>query len=203
MIVDAHGVDLLDICAGGHLTQQTTQWLGERSQALRSTMSTAAASFFNTAQNMYSMISESAAVQALRNLTTKKDNLWQSNNIVYLETLAELQTAGPIMQRWVMAHERLRTMYLNNEVDGYGGSYNNIQGDAVGERQFDYRRVMDGVMYTDKKEFGYKNYHEDIKSDRKLRLHEKVDIIRMWNAIDGHLDAGEEDPTSVVGNLLG
>ncbi|MFO5614981.1 hypothetical protein ACLBQC_30915, partial [Klebsiella pneumoniae] len=77
------------------------------------------------------------------------------------------------------------------------------QGDAVGERQFDYRRVMDGVMYTDKKEFGYKNYHEDIKSDRKLSLHEKVDILRMWNAIDGHLDAGEEDPTSVVGNLLG
>ncbi|MFO5701847.1 hypothetical protein ACLBSN_32275, partial [Klebsiella pneumoniae] len=69
-----------------------------------------------------------------------------------------------------MAHESLRTMYLNNEVDGYGGSYNNIQGDAVGEPQFEYRREKDGVRYTDKKEFGYKNYHEDIKSDRKLSL---------------------------------
>lgn len=203
MFAAAHGIDLMDICAGGHLTQNTLNWLGERSNALRSTMSSTAANFFNTAQNMYSMISQSDAMLALRNLTAKSENAWQSNNITYLGTVQHLQTAAPVMQRWVMAEPRLRDMYLNNEVEGYGKSYTNIHGNVTGEQHYDWRRVMDGVMVVKEDQFGFKHYHDCMGDDEPLTIFQKVDILNTWNAINKALDEGEMDPTSPVGNLLG
>lgn len=201
--MNAHGVDLMDICAGGHLDSETTSWLSERTDALRATISPIAANFFDQAQSLYTMISSSDAIQALRNMTVRSDNSWMSNQIVYLGNTEQIQNASPLMQRWIMAEPTLRNMYLKNEVEGYGESYTNYHGNTVGEAHYDWRRVHDGMATFTPEGWSYKNYVEDTGEDRELTVFEKVDILRVHNAVRCSLSEAEMDPTSTVGNMLG
>lgn len=199
-----YGVDLMDIAAGGHLNNDTVQWVNERASALRSTISSAASSFFDQARSVHQMISSSDAVQALRNLTAKVTDMWSSNQIARIGSLEGLQTASPINQRWIMADTNVREMYLSNSIEGYHDSYVNLHGTEVGDGHYDFRRVMSGIITPTVNRGEIKQYHEILKEgDEHLTLHEKVDIINNWNLVNTHLDAGELDPTSPIGNRLG
>lgn len=199
-----YGVDLMDIAAGGHMDTATTSWLADRSMALRESIGSTAMSWLNTAKSFVQVIDTSSAIQALRNITVKQDNMWNTNNIYQCKTTEELQTVNPVQQRYIMAEPRLRDMFLNNSVEGYGDSYTNYQGNAIGLKQFDYRRVTDGIMMEQKDEtFEVNVFHEEIpEGDVELTLHQKVDVLRNWNLVNVALDANELDPTSPVGNML-
>jgi len=148
------------------------------------------------------MVSSSDAMMLMRNLTAKVEKTW-AFDIVSLTSVEEIQTANPYMQRWIMAQPDLRQRFLDQEVEGYGESYTNHHGDAVGEAHYDYRRVMDGVVTHTDKEFGYKHYHDIIpEGERELTVCERVDILRTWAAVSSLLDEGEDDPTSVTGAQL-
>lgn len=202
-MMQAHGVDLLDICAGGHLDMNTQSWLGERSDALRATISTTASNFFNQAASLYTMISTSDAVQALRNLTVKTENAWQSNVVTYLQTIEQVQCAPLVMQRYIMAQTDLRKMYLNGEVSGYGESYENLHGEGIGAKHYDWRQVMSGIATVSDDSWQHTTYVEDTRDDTELTVFEKVDILRTWNVVQSALSAAEQDPTSPEGLMLG
>jgi len=199
----AYGVDLMDIACGGFLDNQTTNWLQQRSEALMGTVSATTANWLNKARTFYTTISESDAMQALRNLTAKADLSWKGNNIHLCNSIEQIQAANPIMQRYIMAMPRLRDMFLNDSVEGYSGSYENYHGDAIGLTHFDYRRVMDEIVEVHDDHFTYNKFYELIPDqDKELEFFEKVDIIRTWNLANQALDAGEMDPTSPIGNIL-
>jgi hypothetical protein len=203
MQYQAHGVDLMDIACGGFLDNTTTNWLQQRSEALMNTVSTNTQTWFNKARAFYNTISESDAVQALRNLTVKADVSWKGNNIYHCSSIEMLQTANPIMQRYIMAEPRLRDMYLNQSVEGYEGSYENFHGDALGVSHYDYRRVTDGIVIAHDDHYVINEFHENIPdTDRELDFFQKADVIRTWNMVNRALDASEMDPTSPIGNLL-
>jgi len=197
------GTDLIDVYAGGHLDQNAIAYLDGKSQELRATVGGEAAQFFNQARNLYQVISATDATQVLRNLKSKVDKLWADNTITNHSTLASIQTAGTVMQRWIMAHPGIRGMYLNQEVEGYSGSYVNYHGEAIGASHYDYRRVVDGIAFETEEGYRYTQYHEAItEDDPELTLHQKVDILNTWKAVEHYLDEADEDPTSAVGNKL-
>lgn len=196
------GGDIIDVFAGGYLDTGTTNWLSQRNEGIIQSVGAHAREFFTQAQSMFTMISQSDATMLLRNLQAKNENTW-AFNIVAIPDLVGLQTANPYMQRWIMAQPDLRQRYLNQEVEGYGDSYVNQHGDVWGDRHFDYRRVMDGIVTHDEDSFKYTQYYEAMgEHDRDLTLFEKIDILRTWNLVQHHLDAGEDDPTSVTGAKL-
>ncbi len=69
-----------------------------------------------------------------------------TDSISFLDTLESFQNAVPTMQRYIMAHTPIRTLYLNGVLDGYAGSYENIRGDAMGEDLFEWRRMNSGLI---------------------------------------------------------
>jgi hypothetical protein len=199
----ASGVDIIDIFAGGHLDQQSSGWLQEQSQFMSTGLSHTAQQFFEQARNMYQVISQTDALQVIRNVKAKVGSLW-GNDVFAATTLPQIQTANPVMQRWIMALPELRTMYLNQEVEGYGDSYQNFHGHAVGADHYDWRQVMTDVVVVKPNEWGYTNYCEPTSPGEKpLTLHEKVDILATWNAVKHYLDEADEDPTSTCGAKLG
>lgn len=203
MLHQSYGVDLMDIAAGGHLDSGTTSWLAGRAESLRETLSAGAAGFFNQARTFYNMISTNDAIGAMRNIMVKTDNAWNTANIHSCTSIEQLQTANPVMQRYIMAHVDLRNLYLNNSVEGYSESYVNHHGNNVGEKQYDWRRVMDGIVVVEDDHARFTHYIEEIpEGEKELTLFEKVDILRTWNAIDAALDEDELDPTSPAGNML-
>lgn len=203
MLQQAYGVDLMDIAAGGFLDAGTTNWIQDRTQALMSTVSATTSNWLNKARSFYQTITESDAVQALRNLTAKADVSWKGNNIHFCNNLDLIQTANPVMQRYIMAEPRLRDMYLNQTVEGYAGSYENYHGDAIGINHYDYRRVTDGMLLVKDDHFEWNDFYENVPdNDKELTMFEKVDVIRTWNLVNIALDENEMDPTSPIGNLL-
>lgn len=196
------GGDLIDVFAGGHLDNNTLNWLQQRNDSVLQTVTGHAREFFHQAQSLYNMVSSSDAMMLLRNLTAKKEVVG-SFDISPLHSLVGLQTANPYMQRWIMAQPDLRSRYLNQEVEGYGESYVNRHGTSVGSGHYDYRRVMDGIVVADEDTFSYTHYYEALPDEeRDLTVFEKVDILRTWNTIQKYLDEGDDDPTSVIGAKL-
>lgn len=196
------GNDLIDICAGGHLPTQTLNWLNERAEAVRGTVSGAAGAFFEQARTLYQTIDSSTAMQLLRNIGAKVSDVWNNNSIGYLHEIEKIQTCSLVMQRYVMAEPRLREMYLDQRVEGFDGKYENIHGNVIGKDHYDYRRVMDGIVSMESDDFKVTEYYEDTGDDHQLTFYERVDIINTWNRINYWLDQNQEDPTSIYGNRL-
>lgn len=197
------GNDLIDVFAGNRISSGAREFFNQQSTETLGSVGSQTAQFFQQMQGLYQVISEIDATQILRNLEAKKENAWQGNNIVQIHSLPQLQTAGPVMQRWLMANEALRTMYLNNEVQGYGDSYTNYHGDNVGARHYDWRRVMDGMVQETADGYHYTQYFETIpEDDPELTLYQKVDILRSWSLVEHYLNEADEDPTSPEGNKL-
>lgn len=199
------GADLIDIMAGGRLDQNTSSWLAQQYETVTSTLSHTGQAFFSNLKDMYRTISESDAAQILRNLKGKSNQVWSNNQISAMETLTALQTAGPYMQRWIMAEPTVRKRYLNQQLDGYSGSYENFHGDRIAENHYDYRRVMDGVMVVPEDDDPvYVRHYYDMMGpdDRDLTSFEKRDILSTWSLVRHYMEQGDEDPTSPTGAQL-
>ena len=198
-----YGADIIDVLGGGAPDMRTQNWLTERSAHVRQLSDPSAAAFFERAGTMYAMIDETRAEQMRRNLKERGEQLWSTGDIRPLYTLQGLQTASPVMQRWVMAHPDLRERYFDQALDGYAGQYENIQGDTSGEDQYDYRRVMDGVVRASENTFHLQHFYDHMSDeDSELTLSQKIDILNTWDRVSHYLEHGDEDPTSVEGNLL-
>lgn len=201
------GSDLIDIMAGGIPDQSAMHWLEQKSQALQGSISGIGQAFFDRARSMYNMVSESQAVQILRNLKSKSDSVWNTGRVQLLHRIQQIQTAGLIMQRWVMAQPDLRQRYLAQTVEGYGDSYVNYHGNAVAEAHYDYRRVMSDVVMIDEddeeKDFVVNHYFDLLaEGEQELTPFQKVDILNTWDRVKYYLEQGDEDPTSQYGSLL-
>lgn len=200
------GADLIDVMAGGLPDDSAREWLNQKAGIARDMLTQTGQAFFNRARDLYQVVSESQTVQILRNLRSKQEDVWSSNQIQYLYRLEQLQTAGPVMQRWVMAQPDLRQRFLNQTVDGYGGQYVNYHGDAVGDAHYDYRRVVNGVVQVhedEDRDFVIKHYYDYMREDeRELSIQQRLDILNTWDIVKHMLEEGDEDPTSTHGAQL-
>lgn len=201
------GSDIMDVVAGGFLDQRTTQWLGERAQQVRTHVTHAGQQFFDQARTMYDVVSNSQAMQMLRNLREKTGGVWNADQIQPLTTLESIQTAAPVMQRWIMAEPTIRERYLNGEMEGYSDTYTNPHGDCIADRHIDWRMVMSGSVdvpeddspWVSREYIEYQGGEHPIKP---LAVHERQDIRTTWARVVALTEEGGEDPTSVYGNLL-
>lgn len=200
------GNDLIDIFGGGYLDQGTRDWIEERSQAIYQTLSGASRAFIERSRELYQTVKESQALQVLRNLRSKEESVWSGSMIEPLLTLERLQTANPVMQRYIMAEPTLRRKYLNQEVDGYSESYVNHHGDAVGMDHYDWRRVMHGVVEVDLEEetdFVFRHFLEDLHGDTPLTVPMQVDILRTFDYLREYIEQEDAlDPTDVEGKPM-
>lgn len=203
MIVQG-GVDAFNAMRGGFPSQTSIQQLQQQFQQSMTYLNDAQRSIVSNAQTAYRLMTQNESANLLRNLGTKINNVW-SSGIQQLYSLDEIQTADIIMQRWIMAHSGLRTMYLDNCCDGYGEAYENVQGESVGRDQYDWRQVMNGVAVTSEEGNAYTEFYHDSRSrdDIVLSVSEQVDILSTWSLIDRLLDEQDEDPTSPFGADLG
>lgn len=116
-----------------------------------------------------------------------------------LYDIGQFQTAGPVMQRWIMAEPTVRQLYHEQGCDGYSGTYVDMAPHAVGETHYDYRRVMDGVVVTDEQtgQWHADSYLEPLyEGDRDLMPDEQADIQIAWRHLKRHLRDGTDDPVS-------
>ncbi len=161
--------------------------------------------FMETSRDLYNTVHDSRLVNAAKAAMRYISGAHHPNEIVYFNTLDDLRTAQPIMQRYVMADPVIRQAYFDYRIDGYSDTYVDMQPGKIGVEHYDYRRMMNGIVQDGTDEHG--NYEwcahiftdELYEGDRELTLVEKVMAMRAGDLARMFLEAGKKDPTDVYG----
>jgi hypothetical protein len=146
---------------------------------------------YNSLINTYNFVNDKLVQWGIRRDIEKELQVNTDLSICELNSFEALQKASITMQRWVMAHPEVRKLYLEQNIEGYSDSYKNVFGSHVGEEDYNFRRVMDGVIQDKEDYFSIKFFNEDLYiGDKELSHDDKVKILHTWAAIDLVLKSG-------------
>lgn len=149
--------------------------------------------FLDASKDIYQKVNDSNAIRAARAALRTAKGIFHPNVITQLETLDDIRAAQPTMQKYVMAYPEIRDVYHKQRCDGYSDTYRDMEPNYIGEDQYDYRRIMSGMVVETDDGWECTTYaHDDLDGDRDLTVDEKVDILNTWDLIQGFMDAGED-----------
>ena len=181
----------------------TMQYLQQQKEHFFNSIVPTAQQFFKTVGSVYESISNSDAMRIARSVGRRVKSLWQRNEIRYLDGIGEVQNAPSAMVRWIMAEPTVHTLYHANGCDGYSHMYQDNSPGKIGKDHYDYRRVVDGLYVPDDEDgLSATTFYEEIDPEDELDISQKVDIIDTWEQIKIHLDARQDDPTSIYNASL-
>jgi hypothetical protein len=201
-----HGTMGVDAILYGNQNQAVQNYLVNNIASLTDTLTDAGRNFMASAGELYQRFNGEAVVNVTKGILRNAKGLFMDDVIRDYTTSYQTVTAKPIMQRWIMAHQDLRSEYHNCLVDGYADSYTDLYGNVVGEDHYDWRRVMNGVAVDLDADEGWKlQFFPDDLVDGDSELHhlEKVSILSTWELIDFVMENSQLDPTSIFGQERG
>lgn len=180
--VSEPGVDFL---LYGDKSNILTNYLYNQIQALPKAFNEFSNKIYNSMLSSYNFIKDKLTRYGILNEIKSNGVNIIDNYFDELLTFKQLQEANLTMQRWVMAHNQIRQMYIDQNLDGYSETYKNIFGKEVGEKDYNYRMVMDGVIVPTEDGWYVKHYIQDLlPGDRELNHYEKTKILNTWDAMD-------------------
>jgi hypothetical protein len=91
-------------------------------------------------------------------------------------------------------------MLEDQRLSGWQGMYENPFPGQFREQNYNWRRVMNGVMQIDEDpngSFFFQSWDETLMAgDRELELYEQRDILNSWPALELFITRAMEDPSS-------
>lgn len=163
--------------------------------------------FLDRSKRIFEEINSSAALRRTRAAIRAVTGVRRSDSIYRPVDLGEFQAVGLRMQRFLLADPVIRRKVIKQQIDGYSHSQPAPDPTAIGENDYDYRRVVNGVFMEqpsegDEKNFVHTEYFEKLKEgDRELDVEEQFDIIDSWY-MQRALQAAGADTTSLRGDLI-
>lgn len=191
------GVDAFDAMVGGRPSTSSSNWLQQTYNQAMSFLDAGKQAFVEKAQQVNRIIDGFSASQLKRNIMSKIKGYDHRHDIMPLRTVDAFQTAGPIMQRWIMAHEDTRRAWQDNRLDGYNDTYKSNEPDRFGEDQFDWRKAMSGVFQFDNDNNAYIRHYYQLDEEPEMSLDDKFTIQDVWNTLERLSEEQDEDLTSI------
>jgi hypothetical protein len=195
-----------DALAYGLPNANTLQYLQQGIAQVQQYLTPIGQQFMSKVNEYYEAANGSEAMRKARAAINKVQNLFQSDTIQYMNTVGQFQNSGHVMQRYIMANEVVQQMYEDQRLEGYAGMYEAPFTGQFREQNYNWRRVMNGVMQMDEDPngaFWFQSWDETLlPGDRELELYEQRDILNSWEAIEAFIKRGLEDPTSRDGGYL-
>lgn len=191
------GADMFNALAHSMPHPNTVNYLQSQLNQPVQAINDASQQFIQQANEAYERFASSDSMRLARAAVRMVGNAWEMDTIRPMHDIGEIQQAKPTMQRWVMALPDIRKLYHQQQCDGYGETYRDIDPGMSGEQQYDYRRVMDGFVEVTDDGWEATQYFEDlIEGDRDLLLEEQSDIMSTWSRVRQAIHERDEDPTS-------
>ena len=175
----------LDLALYGDKSGILNNYLSQQLQNIKPAYNEFSNRIYQCLQSSYNFVNNQMVKYGLLNQLDSNGIQALDNYYADLTSFIALQNANATMQRWIMAHPDVRKLYLDQNIDGYSGSYQNVFGKEIGEDDYNYRRVMDGVMCDEGDITVVRQYLDDLlEGDRELNHYEKVKILHTYDAID-------------------
>lgn len=181
----------------GAPAQATFEFMDQTMNNFRTNMTEQASAFFANCENVYRRVDNSESMRLIRAALRGLETFMLPDRIQPLQRMAELQHAPLTMMPWVMANPMVRTMWQNNQVEGYNGKYVDLYGDVVGDHHREFRGAVNGLWREYNGEMRCDLY-ADIQCEPELQLtmREQVDINLTWIDLEAYLHDKKDDPTS-------
>jgi len=188
----------------GEVPKASIDFLARQYESYSAPLTDFGRKFFDNSKKAFSMFHSSEAMALARKALSRLDADFQTDHVMLFTKLSHFQRARAPMQRWIMANPKIRTMYHRQQCSGYQDSYHDHEPGLVGKDHFDYRRVVDGVMFFDDDRRAYYETHDEpgIEEHDRLKPDEQDTILLSWGKAEYLLAMGLEDPTSAEGEML-
>lgn len=184
---------------GGRMNSNNIDYIERSSSRLSSRLTESARRFYDRVEDaVYKRYDHSEAVRLARAAARRVANMWRPNGVYYIEDIGGIQNANADMQRAIMADPVVRRRYHRQEIDGFSETYVDLEPGKIGEDQYDYRRITNGIFLDDDNgNLDATTYYEDHREgDTEYDELEQIDIIRQWERVRALIAKGKEDPTS-------
>lgn len=185
-------------------SESTMQYLAESAQMFTQNLTDAGRSFVQMATAKWDQYFGHDAMRAARAAVRGVQTMWDADVIRELTSIAQMQHAPVVMQRYLMADPFIRARYLAQKLDGYSDTYVNKDGNAIGHDHYDYRRLMNGVVQDteDGDWVAWTFFDELVEGDRELEHDEQVILLNSVGNLIRKIREGRDDPTSRYNSSL-
>ena len=203
-VIHAPTVDTFDYLLFPEQHHNNASYVQRQFEQFSNTLTDAGRRFMENAKQVYQQVAESDAANLARLAIRNAKALFQGNHILPLLDIDAIQTAAPLMQRYIMAQPEIRALYHDNRCNGYSDTYVDLHPTKVGENHYDYRRVMQHMVQDTEDGWQVTSWAEDlVEGDRELGFDEKCCVLQTWDVVKMFVDAQASDPTNPWGGTLG
>jgi len=183
----------------------TFNYIQNQFQNIGSTIMESGRKFVEDSKKLVEQFYDSSVERAARAAVRMAKNIVNPNAINRYDSLEELQSAPPLMQRYIMAEPYIRDKYHHQLCSGFAGNYIDMDPSFLRHEHYDFRRVENGVIRFegDNEQWISTTYFEDLREgDKELTWDQKIDIRHNQRIAKMFALAGE-DPTSPWGEKIG
>lgn len=189
---------------GGALTLEDRNYFMGNAKMLASKAAAVGINMFESFVEKVHDINFGATYNRVESLASRAKGTERADVICYLDNPDKIRLAGQSMNRWVMAHRKTRSLYIQGRVKGFGDEYYDNNVGTVGTDQYDYRKATDGVMVKDGDKVVIRQYIDTTYTDDvELTTMNKIDIAKTWRILDRHYDQDEEDLYDITDEDMG
>lgn len=186
---------------------ETVSFLQQQFNNLPNLVTEQAVKFYQEAKKVTDWVTSTEAFQMARNAVKAvfgNTDIVRDDVIMSLTDLMQFQTAGLLMQRFIMAKPEIKQMYRDQMCDGFSKTYVDpeINGDV--KDHYDYRLATEGmIQFQENDGYKYTHYLDSLKEGDRLRtFEEKCDIQHTWDSLDILMAVSSCDPTDPAGGDL-
>lgn len=199
----------LNLFLHGEPHQASLQFMRNQAAQIGQYIQQTGSQFAQTAIDVFENFYSDTALRHARVALAKVKTFFNDDKICELQSLSDFQNATSIMQRYVMSQPDFRKMYHDGRCSGYEGSYVDMFPGQVGEDDYNYRRVMNGIMQMEEptEDEEHPGWHitvyseELLPGDRELVIIEQVPILSSWGHQKYLLANFLDDLSSQTGEL--
>lgn len=163
--------------------------------------------FMSQVKDRWDEYNSDAVLRRMRAIRERTKGAYYTRDMVReLTSLSEIQQAPPVMRQFIMADPWIKERYENQRTEGYGDQYINPYPGVMGQGDYYYRRMDQGMVHLAEEEsagYHYTMYYEILKhDDRELFPVERVGLKRTVDRVKYYMSLGKEDPLSATGAYL-
>lgn len=206
-VIEVDNPDVFDYFILPEQHHSTRQYIESQFNQLRPTIMESGRKFIEEARGLYERFYDNTVERAAKAAVRIATGLLHPNSIQRFSTLEDIQSAAPLMQRYIMADPFIRQKYNDQLCSGFAGSYVDTDPNVSGPEHYDWRRVNSGVVRFEgtgeNERFVATIYSEDLREgDRELTAFEKFDVLDTQELAVLFAKQGK-DPTCQFGSSMG
>lgn len=163
--------------------------------------------FYERAADVYERFNGSAALRYARMVRNQVRGLFRPDTIRTFTDIGDMQQAGPVGRRWLMASEFAYERFQQQRISAWEGTWVDPEPGVPARERRDWRMVNHGLVHDveDNEDYGWKvTFHfDDLEPGEKpLTIDQKDTILDNQARFEAFVLLGEEDPSSKHGDSL-